>query len=52
MSKRNMWTTAAFFCVFCVVTAIASPAKDEQPSSSSVTFTSLFSFNGTDGYYP
>jgi uncharacterized repeat protein (TIGR03803 family) len=43
MSKINSWKTVFLLCVFGAVAATGSPAQ---------TFTSLVSFNGTNGAYP
>jgi hypothetical protein len=43
MSKLSLWKTIGLVCVFCAVEAISSPAQ---------TFTTLLSFNGTDGAFP
>jgi uncharacterized repeat protein (TIGR03803 family) len=43
VSKLSLWKRISFVCAFCAATAIASPAQ---------TFTSLVSFNGTDGSVP
>ncbi len=43
MSKLSLWRTRFLLCVFCVLGAIGSPAQ---------TFTTLVSFNGTDGSDP
>ncbi|HEV3278666.1 MAG TPA: choice-of-anchor tandem repeat GloVer-containing protein [Terriglobia bacterium] len=43
MRKIGWWKTACAVCVLCAVTAIASPAQ---------TFTTLHSFDGTDGDTP
>jgi uncharacterized repeat protein (TIGR03803 family) len=43
MSKLSLWKTIGLVGVFCAVEAIGSPAQ---------TFTSLVSFNGTDGAFP
>jgi uncharacterized repeat protein (TIGR03803 family) len=50
------WRTFAILCLqLCLcwaVTAILSPAQDQKPATDSVTFTTLFEFNGTDGANP
>jgi uncharacterized repeat protein (TIGR03803 family) len=43
MSTPSLWRTICLVCVFCAVAAIGSPAQ---------TFTTLVSFNGTDGQSP
>jgi uncharacterized repeat protein (TIGR03803 family) len=43
MHKLNLWKTLCFALIFCAGATIASPAN---------TFTSLVSFNGTDGSRP
>lgn len=52
MSKMSACKTIILMGVFCVPAAFGSPAQNEQPASNSVTFTSLFSFNGADGGGP
>jgi uncharacterized repeat protein (TIGR03803 family) len=52
MSKLSLGRSIFPFCIFLVATAMALPAQDEQLSTNSVTFTSLFSFNGADGETP
>jgi uncharacterized repeat protein (TIGR03803 family) len=42
MSKLSLWKTICLVIVFCALEAISSPAQ---------TFTTLVSFNGTDGLY-
>src|SRR6266700_4611542 len=51
MSKLSTWKTILFFSIFCAATAIASPAQTGC-SVASPCFTTLVSFNGTDGYEP
>jgi uncharacterized repeat protein (TIGR03803 family) len=43
MSKLSLWKTIGLVGVFCAAAVVASPGQ---------TFTSLVSFNGTDGAYP
>jgi uncharacterized repeat protein (TIGR03803 family) len=43
MSKLNWWKTACAVCLLCAGAAIALPAQ---------AFTTLFSFDGTDGSQP
>jgi uncharacterized repeat protein (TIGR03803 family) len=45
VSKPNWWKTACAVCVVCAATAIALPAQ-------TFTFTTLLSFDGTDGSAP
>ena len=40
------------FCLILAATAIASQAQDEQPSTNSVKFTTLFNFDGSNGDGP
>ena len=51
MTKLSSWKTISFLCVLCTATAIMSPAQTNC-SVATPCFTSLFSFNGTDGEYP
>lgn len=50
------WRTLGIFCLqlclFWAVTAIASPAQDEQQAIKPVTFTTLFNFDYTNGAGP
>jgi uncharacterized repeat protein (TIGR03803 family) len=39
-------------CLFWAATAMLSPAQDQKPATDSVTFTTLFNFNWTDGANP
>jgi hypothetical protein len=43
MNKLSLWKTIGLVGVFCAAAVVASPAQ---------TFTSLVSFNGTDGKSP
>ena len=43
MSKLSLWGTICLACVFCALAVVGSPAE---------TFTTLVSFNGTDGRVP
>lgn len=51
MSKFSSWKTVLFLCVLCAATAITSPAQSGC-SVAAPCFTTLVSFNGTDGANP
>jgi uncharacterized repeat protein (TIGR03803 family) len=46
------WKTFGILCVLSVVAATGSPAQTEQSSATSVKFTDLVSFDGTNGSDP
>jgi len=52
MSKLRSWNVILLLAVFCAATAMVARAQDRQTSASSVTFTSLFSFDVTHGAFP
>ena len=51
MNKLSSWKTIFFSCVFCASTPITSPAQTGC-SVAAPCFTTLVSFNGTDGDIP
>jgi uncharacterized repeat protein (TIGR03803 family) len=46
------WIKFGILVLTLAATAIASPAQEEQPSNNTIAFTTLFSFDGTNGGNP
>ena len=47
--RRRFGILCLQLCLLWPATAMASPAQDDQASKNSVTLTTLFSFDGTNG---